>query len=141
MNAPTSQSARLARLLWLSAGGLFLLLGAVGIFLPIMPTVVFWLVAVACFGRSSPALEARMLNHPRFGGALRDFRYHGVISRRGKRAALIGMLLSVLLTTAITGSLAAAAITGTVLAAVALYVATRPEAVPGTDLDGSLPLA
>ena len=36
-------------------------------------------------------LEAWLLGHPRFGPALRDWRLHGAIAPRAKRAALVGM--------------------------------------------------
>ncbi|MDD3444322.1 MAG: YbaN family protein [Zavarzinia sp.] len=68
-------------------------LGIVGAFLPVMPTTGFLILAVACFARSSPRLEAWLLNHPRFGPPLRDWRHYGAISKRGKRFALGGMAL------------------------------------------------
>jgi uncharacterized membrane protein YbaN (DUF454 family) len=71
--------------LYLSAGVLAVAVGTVGIVLPLLPTVPFMILAAYCFARSSPALEARLFNHPKFGpnhvawrekGAIRAFFVH-----------------------------------------------------------------
>ena len=41
-------------------------LGIIGIALPVMPTTIFFILALACFTRSSPKLSAWLLNHPRY---------------------------------------------------------------------------
>ena len=75
--------------LYLCAGLLAVALGTVGIVLPLLPTVPFMILAAYCFARSSPALEARLLNHPKFGPHLFAWREKGAISRRGKWSATI----------------------------------------------------
>jgi uncharacterized membrane protein YbaN (DUF454 family) len=82
------------RTLFLLAGFLSLALGAIGIAVPLLPTVPFVILAAFCFARSSPALEARLLSHKRFGHHIRNWRNHGAISRRGKRAALAAFAIS-----------------------------------------------
>ena len=72
------------RTLFLLGGGFFFLLGAVGIVVPLLPTVVFWIVAAWCFGRSSPRLEAWLLDHPSAGPHIRGWRERGAIERRAK---------------------------------------------------------
>lgn len=106
--------------------GLFAI-GFVGIFLPVLPTTVFWIGAVVCFSKSCPELEARILAHPRYGRPIRDFREHGVICRAGKRAALASMLISAVITTVLVHSDAVRLLVASILLAVAAYVATRPE--------------
>ena len=80
------------------AGGVIsVALGLAGIPLPLLPTVPFFILAAFCFARSSPALERRLLDHPRFGPSIRLWRERGAISRRGKRASALAFTASVAL--------------------------------------------
>lgn len=91
---PGALKPRRFRLLWLALGWLFFGLGFIGVFLPILPTTGFWILAVVAFERSNPKIAARIRNSPRFGPGVAAFLDHGVISRRGKTAALAAMALS-----------------------------------------------
>jgi uncharacterized membrane protein YbaN (DUF454 family) len=84
------RNLRPLRILFLSAGLFFVVLGIVGAFLPILPTTPFMILAAGCFARSSPRLEAWLLSHPLFGPMLRDWRERGAIPRRAKMAAVVG---------------------------------------------------
>ena len=79
------------RPLFLAAGLLFVGLGVIGAFLPIMPTVPFLLLAAFCFARSDPALEQRILDHPTWGPQVKDWRERRAISRRSKVMAIGAM--------------------------------------------------
>ncbi|MDB5373531.1 MAG: hypothetical protein JWP04_2173 [Belnapia sp.] len=125
--AASSPLSRPHRWLLLGGGYLCLLLAAIGAVLPLMPTTVFLLIAVWCFGRASPALRNRLLNHPRFGPGLRDWDRHGAISLRAKRAALLAMGLSWLLILVVFRDPLIAAIAGGSLALVGLFLVTRPS--------------
>jgi hypothetical protein len=85
----------ITRTLWNLVGLLALALGIIGIFLPLVPTVPFLILAAFCFARGNPAWEARMLDHPQVGPPIRAWRDHGVIPRRGKIAATIGFAGSI----------------------------------------------
>ncbi len=79
------------RAIYLAGGIGFTGLGIVGAFLPLLPTTIFLILAAACFARSSPRLEAWLLDHPQFGPTLRAWRENGAIPTRGKILACLGM--------------------------------------------------
>ncbi len=118
---------RLARIGWIAAGFGCLALGVIGAFLPLMPTTIFIILAAGCFARGSPQLEAWLLDHPRFGPALRAWRDSGAISGRSKIAACAGMTLgfAVFWVGARPSAWLAAGV-GAALACCAAYVVTRP---------------
>ena len=82
------------RVLWGAAGGLALLLGLVGIFLPVLPTTPFVLLAAFCLSRSSSRAEQWLLNHPRLGPMVRDWRQRRAIPLRAKQLAWVMMAAS-----------------------------------------------
>jgi uncharacterized membrane protein YbaN (DUF454 family) len=81
----------MARAVYLLLGLGFTALGVAGAFLPLLPTTVFLILAAACFAKSSPRLEAWILDHKQFGPLVRDWREHGAIPRRAKVLACTGM--------------------------------------------------
>ena len=82
---------------YLVAGWASLGLGAIGAFLPLLPTVPFVILAAFCFARSSPRLENWLLTHPHFGHHIVAWREKGAISRKGKIAATVAFGLSIVL--------------------------------------------
>lgn len=86
------------RSLYLGAGLIALALGIIGIALPIMPTVPFLLLAAFCFARSNPAWEQRLLDHPKYGPPLREWRERRAIGRKAKVAAIAAMSVGGLVT-------------------------------------------
>ena len=89
--APEVAESRLSRRVWLWLGWLNMGLAALGAVLPIMPTVIFLIFAAACFARSNPVLERKLLEHPVFGEHIVAWRERRAITRIGKWGATLGM--------------------------------------------------
>lgn len=83
------------RILYLIGGWLSLLLAGIGAFLPLLPTVPLVILAAFCFARSSPRLEAWLVDHPHMGRHIVAWRSRGAISRRGKLAASAAFLVGI----------------------------------------------
>ena len=79
---------------WLAAGVLCLLIGTVGIVLPLVPTVDCYGLAACCFARGSRRWEAWLLAHPRIGPLVRDWRASRAVPLRAKWLATLSMSLS-----------------------------------------------
>jgi len=79
------------RAAYVAVGILAVALGVIGIFVPLLPTTPFLLLASACFLRGSDRLHRWLLSHGRLGGYIRAFEEGRGIPRRAKIVA-IGML-------------------------------------------------
>jgi uncharacterized membrane protein YbaN (DUF454 family) len=65
-------------------------LAVAGIFLPVLPTTPFLLLAAACFMRSSDRLYRWLTAHRWLGPYIRNYQEHRAITRRSK---VVGLLL------------------------------------------------
>lgn len=86
---------RSVRYLLLAVGWLSVALGVIGIFVPVLPTTPFLLLAAACFVRSSRRFYLWLVNHPRLGPWIRDYLEGNGIPLKGKIYAIGLMWLSI----------------------------------------------
>ncbi len=82
------------RWLYLGVGITALLLGILGIFLPILPTTPFILLAAACFARSSERFHVFLLGNRITGPIIYEWCMHRSIPRRVKRWVYLMITLS-----------------------------------------------
>lgn len=76
-------------------GIIFIGLAILGVVLPILPTTPFLLVAAACFAKSSPTMQQKLLNNKTFGPLIYEWQQNRSIPKKAKRIALLTILLSV----------------------------------------------
>jgi uncharacterized membrane protein YbaN (DUF454 family) len=84
---------------WLAVG-----LGGLGIVVPGLPTTGFFVLAAACFARSSPRFERWVLGLPKIGPLVRDHRAGLGMPRRAKVLAIAMMLTACALSSLALGS-------------------------------------
>ena len=116
------------RIFYLGLGWTCVALGFVGVWVPLLPTTIFLIVAAWAFARSSPELRQWLLTHPRFGPSLANWFEHGMISPRAKASAatLMAVSYTILWFTSDIGVIGLAGV-GLILAACAAFVLTRPQ--------------
>ncbi len=77
------------RPVYISLGYISLALGVIGVFLPIMPTAPFIILAAFFFSKSSIKLHRWLRQHRIFGAPLRDWENHQVIRTKHKIIATL----------------------------------------------------
>ncbi len=73
---------------------IFVILGFIGALLPGIPTTVFLILAAWASSRGWPQMDNWLLNHPKYGSTLRDWRANGTVPRKAKWLATIMMSIS-----------------------------------------------
>lgn len=83
---------------YLIIGAISLLIGVVGLFLPIVPTTPLILLSAWCFFRSSPRIYEWVVSNERFGPTVKNFQEGRGITKATKIKAVIMMWLTISLT-------------------------------------------
>lgn len=81
--------------LFVAVGSVSLALGIAGIFLPLLPTTPFLLLASACYLRGSERMHRWLLGHGRLGAYIRQFEEGKGIPRRAKAVAIALLWVSI----------------------------------------------
>jgi uncharacterized membrane protein YbaN (DUF454 family) len=82
------------RVLYAGLGTGCVVLGILGMFLPLLPTTPFLLLAAGCYARASGRFYNWLLNHPLFGPTILEWRRHRSIAYRTKVTAIVLMSLT-----------------------------------------------
>jgi uncharacterized membrane protein YbaN (DUF454 family) len=95
---PTLRTApelpRWQRVLWVAAGMFSLLIGFIGIFLPLLPTTPLILLAAFCFSKGSERWARWIEEHRHFGPMVKQWRDHRAVPLRAKQFAIGAMSVS-----------------------------------------------
>lgn len=115
------------RVVWLCLGLVCVVLGMVGVAVPLLPTVPFMLLAAYFFARSSERMHNWLLCHPHFGPAIVNWQQKGAISRNAKKLATASIAVVFLISIALGLRPVLLAIQGFVLGCVLIFLWTRPN--------------
>jgi hypothetical protein len=114
------------RILYIGAGLACIVLGAIGLLLPVMPSTVFFILAAGALARGSPTLEAWLLNQRHIGPAIVAWRTRGAIPRRAKVLATGGIALGLTAVLLLPAGWPVALLSAAVAAAALAFIWTRP---------------
>ena len=105
-------------------GTLSLGLGVVGMFLPVLPTTPFLLLAAYCYLRGSRRLYDWLMNNRLLGGYIQNYIKYRAVSRSAKIASLIVLWLSLSISIAVIGGTAIRIVLVLVGAGVSIHLLT-----------------
>lgn len=115
------------RYIWATFGLIALSLGALGVILPLLPTVPFLLLAAFCFARGSERLHLWMIDHPTLGPPILDWRENGAINRKAKWLATASIVAVFGISWLMDVKMTVLVIQAVTLSCVMLFIWTRPD--------------
>lgn len=115
------------RYVWASLGLVCVALAIIGVFLPLLPTVPFLLLASFLFARSSSRLHYWLLSHRTFGPMIEDWNRSGAIRRPAKQLATLSIAVVFGISLVFGVPSHVLIIQAVVLSAVLLFIWTRPN--------------
>jgi uncharacterized protein len=119
-------SPRAARL-WRALGTASVAIGLFNAFVPLLPTTIFLIIGLWAYGKGSPELRAKLLEHPRFGPTLRNWIERRAMTRVAKLQCVGTIALGYLVTLFFVGFTMVTALIGLGLGGLCLYLLRRPE--------------
>lgn len=126
-------TSRLMKALLIVCGTFCVALGVLGIFLPLLPTTVFLLMAAACYAKSSDRFYQKLVSNRWLGGYIRNHREGRGMARRAKTVTILMLWVGIGATMIWTAeSWWLRALLLTIAASVTVHVVRLPEfrAVP-----------
>lgn len=120
--------SKLKKHLYLLLGHLCLVLGVIGMMLPLIPTTPFLLLAAFLYSRANSRLHHWVLNHRYLGPPVRDWEHHGVIGIKAKIVAsiMLGLVIFLRIPT-LKIEIAFKILVIVILIAVLIFIWTRPS--------------
>ena len=92
----TDNRGKFIKILFVIAGTIFLLLGAIGILLPVVPTTPFLLLSAACYYKGSKRSHNWILNNKWFGHYIKNYTEGKGISLKAKIFTISLLWLTIL---------------------------------------------
>ena len=126
MSAVSRVKNKALRLLLMVIGWLSVILGVIGIFLPVLPTTPFLLLAAACFARTSPKFYNWLVGHPKLGRYIVYYLEGKGIPLKAKVYTITLIAISMSITSYLVPVLAVKILLPLVGVLVALYIVRQP---------------
>jgi uncharacterized membrane protein YbaN (DUF454 family) len=95
MKEQTISISPFAKYFYLISGFLLVAIGVIGIFLPLLPTTIFLILASICFLKSSPKANDWLRNHKVLGGYIDNYQNKTGLTRNSKIANIITLWTSI----------------------------------------------
>lgn len=118
------QKQAMKRYLLIISGSLSILLGMIGIVLPILPTTPFLILAAFCFLRSSGRLYNWLIGHKVFGRYIYNYMTYRAVMKRTKIVAMVLLWASLLISILVVDNLHIRLLLLVVGLAVSIHIAT-----------------
>lgn len=122
-----TEKNKFIRWLLLGLGSVSLVLGLIGVFLPLLPTTPFVLLSAWCFLRASPQAHSWLRRQPLFGKALTDWEEKGAIARRTKWIAISTIFVSLVVIWLQVSLLSVKIAVSVLLITVSGFILSRPD--------------
>lgn len=114
-------------LFWRILVSIFVILAMIGAILPGMPTTIFLILAAWAASKGWPQMDAWLLNHPKYGITLRNWREHGTVPRKAKYWASGMMFVSAMIMLFTRAPLLVKVFTDITMLIIAIWLWQRPE--------------
>lgn len=121
------------RAIWVGLAYAFMALAAAGLFLPLLPTTPFLLLAAFCATRGSDSLRRRLYEHPRFGPMLEQWDERQAVPLSGKLLSAAGLIFAGWMGFGRIESVAGRVVLVVCLVAISAYVWSRPAPVEAAE--------
>lgn len=112
---------------YVGLGSVSLVLGIIGIPVPLLPTTPFLLLSAYCFAKGSDRLHRWLMEHPQLGPPILQWQAHKAISRSAKWLGSLSMGLLLVLSLVLGVAPWVLLIQAVVLVGVSCFLWTRPE--------------
>lgn len=124
---PEVKVPSLRRVIYTGLAGISFSLGVIGLFLPLLPTTCFMLLAVGLASKGSPRFALWIRRHPRFGPPIRAWEQERAIPRHAKLVAVALLTLSMVVLALSINAVTVRIVLIVGLSMLAVWIYTRPE--------------
>lgn len=95
MKDQTVIASQLLKYFYMVSGFILVAIGVIGIFLPLLPTTIFLILASICFLKSSPKANEWLKNHKLLGAYIDNYQNKTGLTRNAKTANIITLWTSI----------------------------------------------